>query len=564
MSQSSKNREQEAYSRRGFIRTASTAMALGAGIGGTSLVANSAQAREGVGQFPPRAFDAYELRRQAAQIHLRYSTGLSVQETNGDDDRYANENYYASFTKTMEHDSLGDVNPQAYEALLAAVASGDPADFDAIPLDSSSVFSLANPQGAFRFVFSGLDGHATRMAPAPSFRSATTAAEMGELYWLALTRDVPFSAYASSRIVAAACHDLNSFSETVGPTNSEGKVTAGTVFRGDTVGDLTGPYVSQFLWKNVNYGPTLIEQRYLAPQPGSDFMTEEAEWLNILTGGQPMDGAVFETTRKYIYNNRSLAEYVHGDVLFQAYFNALLIALSYGPDALDEGNPYRDTITNQGGFTSLGGPWMIDLVTQAGNLALAGAWYQKWIAHRRLRPEVFGGRIQNHKLNRRSYEIHPDILNCECIDRVFDATGTYQLPMAYPEGSPTHPAYPAGHACVAGACATVLKAVCNEGFIIPDPVVASRDGTALNPYSGSALTLGNEFNKLANNVSLGRDAAGVHYRSDGSEGILVGEQQALALLQDYSLALNEQFGGFHLTKFDGTPVVVINGRILDA
>ena len=135
--------------------------------------------------------------------------------------------------------------------------------------------------------------------------------------------------------------------------------------------------------------------------------------------------------------------------------------------------------------------------------------------------------------------------------------------MAYPEGSPTHPSYPAGHATVAGACATVLKAVFNEDFVIPDPVI-SRDGTALESYTGDALTLGGEFNKLANNIALGRDAAGVHYRSDGVQGIYVGEQQAIALLQDYSTALNEEFGGFQFTKFDGTFITIINGQVIDS
>lgn len=46
----------------------------------------------------------------------------------------------------------------------------------------------------------------------------------------------------------------------------------------------------------------------------------------------------------------------------------------------------------------------------------------------------------------------------KALDKVFCKYGTYLLPIAYPEGSPTHPAYPAGHACVAGAGATMLKA----------------------------------------------------------------------------------------------------------
>ena len=35
---------------------------------------------------------------------------------------------------------------------------------------------------------------------------------------------------------------------------------------------------------------------------------------------------------------------------------------------------------------------------------------------------------------------------------------TYLLGLTYPEGSPLHPSYPSGHATLAGACITVIKA----------------------------------------------------------------------------------------------------------
>jgi hypothetical protein len=42
--------------------------------------------------------------------------------------------------------------------------------------------------------------------------------------------------------------------------------------------------------------------------------------------------------------------------------------------------------------------------------------------------------------------------------------GTRLLPVAFPEGCPTHPSYPAAHACNAGACATILKAFFNTNL----------------------------------------------------------------------------------------------------
>ena len=43
---------------------------------------------------------------------------------------------------------------------------------------------------------------------------------------------------------------------------------------------------------------------------------------------------------------------------------------------------------------------------------------------------------------------------------------THFLPMAFAEGSPMHPAYGAGHATVAGACVTILKAFFDTSAVL--------------------------------------------------------------------------------------------------
>jgi hypothetical protein len=148
------------------------------------------------------------------------------------------------------------------------------------------------------------------------------------------------------------------------------------------------------------------------------------------------------------------------------------------------------------------------------------------------------------------------VLNSAALKAVFSATGSYLLPMAYPVGSPLHPSYPAAHAVTAGAGITVLKALFNESFVIPGPVTPSDDGLSLAPYTGASLTLGGELNKLASNIALGRNAAGVHYRSDGVEGIKLGEAIAISILRDTATLYNEVFPGFSFTKYDGTPVTI--------
>ena len=550
-------------SRRGFMGITATGLGAAGALVGAGLSmpahANGAGSTDDILSGTARAAEAAGLKLTAARRQLNQSQSLPSQKTNRDERRYSGDNFYSSFAKCLPQNEFGEVDADSYQAYKFALEHGDEQRMGALALDSTADRKLANPLGAFRFELQGLDGWATRTPPAPTFRSATTAAEMVELYWLAHTRDVPFASYSSDSMVGDALADINGLSAPVGPT-AAGVVTAETLFRGATPGDLAGPYLSQFLAKQVPYGPSTIDQRYTAPVAGSDFMTDQANWLNVQRGGAPLESPLMASSPTYIFNNRTLAEYVHQDVVWQAYFNAGLMLLGLGGDALDESNPYLGN-ANQGAFTSFGGPFLLHLLTYAGNLSLQGAWYHKWLVHRRLRPESFGGRIHHQMESGKSYEIHSDVLNSAGAALAASNTGGYFLSQAYAEGSPTHPAYPAGHATIAGSCCTILKAFFNEQHVLPDPVVSDSVGSSLQPWVGGDLTVGNEINKLAANISLGRDAAGVHFRSDGIDGLAIGEQQGLQLLADHSQASREDFAGFTLTTFDGTRVQIRNGRV---
>jgi hypothetical protein len=92
-----------------------------------------------------------------------------------------------------------------------------------------------------------------------------------------------------------------------------------------------------------------------------------------------------------------------------------------------------------------------------------------------------------------------------------------------------------------------------------DPVQPTDDGLSLVPYTGSDagdLTVGGELNKIAANVALGRNTAGVHWRSDATESLKLGEQIAIGILKEQRACYNEVFNGFSLTKFDGTSITV--------
>ena len=551
---------EEGLSRRDFLKSAggsgALAAAMGMGLTGTLMVPAPAEADE-VGPLPPnlRRVKTFQVRKNAALVYLKEKERLK--RSNGDEERYTDKR--ANFFKGLSQNELGEVDLFAYAMLLKALDSGKPADFEAIPLSPFAERKLVNPQAAYAFDMTGVDSHATDSLPAPTFASATAAAEIGEIYWMAITRDVPYRDYETDPLIAAAVTDLNAFSETVGPKEN-GLVTPGTLFRGETPGDLIGPWINQFLWRDVPYGASTIEQRYFVPLAGENFMTEYTEWLNIQRGALPTAAAIFEATPRYINNMRAMGEYVHRDVAFQAFFNAAMIMTGFGPDALDPANPYLNS-TNQGGFVTFGGVHVFDLVTKAARVGLQGGWFHKWLVHRRLRPEVFAGRIENQSNGSTDYGINNEIIDSDAVALLQEEYGNALLPQAYPEGSPLHPSYPAGHATLSGACATILKAFFNEDFVIPEPVEASSNGLTLDPWNGDDLLLGNEINKLASNIGVGRCGGGIHYRSDGA-GFAVGEAQAIGILRDYSTTYNEDFAGFTLTKFDGEKIRIIDGEVL--
>ncbi len=488
---------------------------------------------------PQRRRQAYKLRQEAALFEK--DLPLPGHPCNGDEFLYPHK--IGNYSKALPHNQLGQVNIHAYQAMIKALTTGNPEMFSEIPL--GGVAKLANPQSAYAFDLTGPDCNHLGIIPPPTFSSAKNAGEMLELYWQALTRDIPFSEYATNTLTLQAAAELKGFSG-FNPTN---------LFRLDVPGALEGPYISQFLYKNIPFGAASIPQRYRIPVADNNFMTDYAKWLNIQNGLLPTDQISYNNTPRYILNGRDLGEYVHRDFSFQAPLTACLILLSLGQDALASNNPYLFSPT-QAGFITFGSPHFLDFTTKAVRVALEAAWFQKFLVHRRLRPEEFGGSVHNTLTRAIVYPIDPDLLISQAVSQVFSEYGTYLLPQAYPEGCPTHPAYPAGHAAIVGASITILKAFFKESFILPNPVIPSADGLALLPYSGPPLTVGGELNKLAANICMGRDFAGIHWRSDGTEGMKLGEDVAIGILQDYRNTYNEDFMEFSFTKFDGTAITI--------
>jgi len=538
---------------------------------------------------------------------------------NGDENDYGNRNYVGNYSKGLPHfdcndrndivNKIGEVKPIAYRRMLRALASGQPYFFGRIPIGGTR--RVVNPQSGLAFDLEGADSHALFVPPAPRLDNQEAAGEMVELYWMALLRDVNFEDFSTNEHVRAAAEELSKLPDFKGPkeiVNGQLRITQNTIFRGFTRGDRKGPYVSQFLLlgtesdqrpprhntdpalnpltlRYITYGSIRIDQKQRTVLPG-DFLKNFEDWLRGEQGINPIRpddqacGNDYDNTRRYIRNMRDLANYVHFDDLPQAFWNAALILqhlerpcepMPRGP--VDVGNPYVDS-RNQDGFATLGDPNILSLIGEVTTRALKATWFQKWFVHRRLRPEEFGALVHKQfsgisinsdcRVNANSFEYPFDreILNpnTSVLYMIFNnppnsPSGSYLLPQAYPEGSPLHPSYPAGHAVVAGACVTILKAYFDESTVIPNPVKPNSDGVALEHYDGH-LTVGDELDKLASNISLGRNMAGIHYRSDYEAGLNLGEEVAIRLLEEQKNNIYNENFYLNIRRFDGTAITM--------
>ncbi|MCI5131170.1 MAG: bromoperoxidase [Candidatus Electrothrix sp. EH2] len=365
-----------------------------------------------------------------------------------------------------------------------------------------------------------------------------------------------------------------------------------TVFRGITPGDDIGPYISQFLLvgnKGVNpedkahdpkdgyiaYGSVRIDQRMRVALK-EDYMTTWDEWFDVQNGADLRGVEKYdeEDEKKYrfITTPRDLATYVHYDALYEAYLNACLILLG-DKVPFDPGIPFQrpDFRDHQQGFAHFGGPHILSLVTEVATRALKAVRYQKFNVHRRMRPEVLAARLTRYKKLESTPTFKNSGLDVDDLKKMVDDNALQELlkmveernsgkdadhdphnwllPMAFPEGSPMHPSYGAGHATVAGACVTILKAFFDHGHPLTvagddkHAFIPHTDGSCLNrvKVEHGSLTVEGELNKLASNIAIGRDWAGVHYFSDYIESLRMGEQIAIGILEEQKLTYGENF-----------------------
>lgn len=495
-------------------------------------------------------------RKHALQLRIgraeAQSKSFSVDHpTNGDEERYAGRNYFASFSRGLPHDALGEVDPVAYRALLDAIEVGMFEAFEAVPLGGTIKFG--NPLQSHSFLFEGQDPWGFSVPAAPAFASAEFAAELAETYWMALTRDVPFAQYGNDPLIAAACDDLSRMSGHRGPREN-GKVTPRTFGRAGLAGELSGPRLSQFSLLDVPNGSFAdVRQLTRSGKAGLDYMTDYDEWLGIQNGNVSSKRRHFESERRYALTARAWFEAFRNYTTFQTLINAAEILLELGPEALDPANPYRIS-RKQLGSVTFGREDVRGLIGRVWRAVDMHSGFQKWIVHRRPKPEQLGGRVHNHVLGRMQYPFHTEFLNSRVLPEVHSRQGSYLVSQVLPTGGGQQPSYTQSCATFLGAGVTVLKCFFNEEFVFPEPVQPSPNGLDLEAIS-SRLTVGQELNKLAGGA-FAANFNGSHFRSDTMEGLRLGEAFALSVLADHVRVYPEKFSGFSLRRFDGQSVTV--------
>ncbi|WP_193196465.1 vanadium-dependent haloperoxidase [Nostoc sp. MG11] len=570
-----------AASRRSFLLHTSifTASGVVAGAIGLKFSAQKGQAQEQISSAKNKFTEkAYHIRVAAAEANRQIP--IASNPTNGDEGRYPNK--IGSDTKGLPHNKQGEVDLKAYDSLTKAVTTHDHDDFEKVILGGTR--KLVNAQGPLAASLEGCHGEQVAVPPPPTLASSERAVEAVELYWQALLRDVPFHKLQNNTdepLVLTAVEELNQLLTFKGPKQN-GRVTPQTLFRGTVTyvdqndksgrtakhvtppGVLVGPHISQFALLNIPWGVQFIPPVIRTALPGNDFLTDYEEWLNVQNGGTPR-AIQYDPVRRYVSTIRDLSEFSHAP---GAAFSGAALILGSSPNANDplssgigapfnSGNPFIKSKTQQGGNGSFALGHLEALLSLGRSRAIRAAYWQKFYVHRTLRPEAYGGLVHNNIVNKTKYPTHRDILNSQALARSFSKFGSYLLPHGYPEGSPIHSSYVGGAASIAGVSATLLKAYFDEDFVIPNPVVPDpNDPTKVIPYTGEPLTVGGELNKLAANYTLGRGHGGIHWRTDGSAGIALGEEIAISILKDERLGYNEKFNGFTFTKFDGMKVTV--------
>jgi membrane-associated phospholipid phosphatase len=475
-------------------------------------------------------------------------------------------------------------NPALYSRFIEAMKTRNQTLLNQV-YDSSS--KLVDAHCVFDIELEGKYKSSFVIPPAPSITSLTAAAEILEVYVMALLRNYNF------HILDPECifydnipTEAKTYRDTlIGYLNlpgikghlpyqefdSNNNITKDTLFRGIARGDLIGPYVSQFFYYETAIGNLKLEQKYqcldlsenIVPDISNSkyhFGKTEQYFNEIWNGG--LKSSALQTKTKYMTTILDLAMYINRDQIWEAIFVTASLFLSRG---IPIGFHTKKRSPGFARFVNLGPVDLYNLMTKATKLAMNSTWVWKW-SQLRPRPEEMAYQIHLAKTHNDSTVNFPEeLLNNPILQEIAKYNnGKYLMPLGYSQGSPFHPSYPGGHATIAAAMVTIMKAWFNCDCLIP-AVVPDMTGDNLVMYKLKNnddiqyLRIEDELEKIVTNCSHSRNMAGIHYRSDTEVGISIGEQAAISVLEDEVNKYSDEIA-FRFRKRSGEVVTIANHK----
>ena len=511
-------------------------------------------------------------------------------------------------SKTFKHDSNYNViDSTNYAKFISEITAGNTRRLTSIAIDPSSQMKWIDPITKYAVSLTCPFPYTLPFTPFPEVGSREGFCDLFEVYFMSWLRDLPFYEYTNpSNFLASYVTKVLNYLNQMMPNNNNFShplpATAANLFRGKTKGDLLGPYVSQFLIHkprfNYHTAFTASLPQFKAAIPAdnevlehymynnapltatnldtsgsnlgrSDFGMTEAEFINIqngfIKGGVTLPAGYKPfTVNRCVMTGRDLATIVHADYPSELLTRAVEILLTNGAP-LSKNNPYVKKIlgSGYGSFVQFSGVEVHNLMGEVTRESLKAVWYFKY-HNMRMRPEEFAGKIHFQKKNSTnvipnlSQDYITNILNDhKAFNEIQGVTNSYLLGLIYPEGAPIHPSYPAGHAIIAAACVSVMKALFDEDYLFKNlrngtmkiyeaynddyiktigstkRICLSTTPSLLREITSGVeyVTIGNELDKLATNIASGRNFAGIHYRSDSEQSFDLGEKVAANFLR---------------------------------
>lgn len=464
-----------------------------------------------------------------------------------------NNNCINVYSKGLPHDNEGFVNHNEINKLISALKSNNSKKLSQVNLGGN--IKLANPSSIWTNGI--IDIYCDKRSINKYFwscdlNSDLVASEMSELYCMSLVRDIPFRKYDVSTIIEDCCNYLNSLKTYPQVT---GKINPNNIFRGQTEGNLLGPYISQFLYYDIKTDISQQKQKYYTYLEGYDFMKS---WKTTISA---QNGIIMEALPpkrlypRYIITGRDLSSFVYNNNIIIIFCNIYDILINFEvPMNRQIQNLFNNNLVEN--YTvDFGKIEIQSILNVIGKKALLAANYIKWNTLF-LRPEALGIEVERvFRDGHNKYCISDELLRNPVLNAVRSLNGNVLLSQVYCEGSSLSPSMPSEQAAISGACSTILKFFFDIEHEL-DVYEPDVDGNNLI-NTQMKTTVKNELDKLAYNLGFGTIWSGTQYHIDIIKGLKLGERIAIYHLRDiikkYPAKLNVAFN-----KFNGKIITIKN------